>query len=421
MRLRGLAGILALLGAFTAGAQVPSPSPANAPQPGSEITVTLITVGLGQEVFERFGHNALWFHDSSTGEDVAYEWGLFSFLEPHFLARFLTGANRYWMGGRSPQSLVDSEHRAGRPITLQRLNLTPLQALRLRDFVRWNSQDEHKFYRYDYFQDNCSTRLRDALDMALGGVIKRATDSVKTETTFRRESVRLTDGDRPIQAGIDIALGRPADSRLTEWQTFFIPMHLRDALRTMRVPDAAGKEVPLVASERMIGVQDPAAEIPDLPAAPRLVIRYGLLGILLAAVVVGLRVLAVTRRSAVWGLALFGAGWSLVCGILGVILLMAWLFTKHVFWAYNENVLLLTPLSLALVILAPAALLSRRATGAARVVSFLIAASALVATLLAIIPGGQENRAIVAMILPVHVALALALGTQRAPLAARRT
>jgi hypothetical protein len=400
------------------GAQTPAPSTPSAPP--SDVTVTLVTFGLGQEVFERFGHNALWFHDASTGEDVAYHWGLFSFGEPGFLVRFLTGDTNYWMGAVDARALIDSERRAGRPTTLQRLNLTPAQATALRDFVRWNARDENRFYRYDYFRDNCSTRLRDAIDRAVGGALKRATDSLPTSLTYRRESVRLTEGDAPVQAGIDIALGRPADVPLTAWQSFFIPMRLRDAVRTVRIPGPGGVEVPLVANERVVALPPNAKPIAEAPFAPRLAIRYGLLGVAFAALVVILRVMMLSRRGAAWGLALFGSAWSLLCGVLGVLLLLAWLATRHVFWAHNETVLLLTPLSLMLVVLIPASILSRRGERAARMVAAIVAAFGLVALVLALIPGGQESRAVVALLLPVHVALAWALALPRSPHAASR-
>ena len=83
------------------------------------------------------------------------------------------------------------------------------------------------------------------------------------------------------------------------------------------------------------------------------------------------------------------------------------------FWAWNENLLLLTPLSLVLVLLIPAALLSRRRERAARMTAAVIAGLSLVALLLALLPGGQENLAIVAMLLPVHLAIAWALALPR--------
>ena len=71
--------------------------------------------------------------------------------------------------------MVDFYRRLGRTITLQRLNLTAQQKRRLRADLRRNALDENKYYRYDYFVDNCSTRLRDALDRALDGALRAAT------------------------------------------------------------------------------------------------------------------------------------------------------------------------------------------------------------------------------------------------------
>lgn len=417
MILRRLAISLVLLFASPgrAAAQTPPvPATAVAPVPGSEITVTLVTFGLGEEVFERFGHNALWFHDGRTLQDSAYHWGLFSFNEPGFLVRFLTGETKYWMGAVDARELIEAERSRGRPATLQRLNLTPAQALELREFVRWNALDENKFYRYDYFGDNCATRLRDALDRAVGGAIRRATDTARTTLSYRRESLRLTDGLHLVQAGMDIALGRPADVPLTKWESFFIPMRLRDAARGIRIPGPDGVDVPLVAQEEIVPLPPEAKPIPEAAITPRLTPRFAVLGILLGALVVVLRVMMLTRRSAAWGLALFGSAWSLLCGVLGVILLFAWIATKHVFWASNENVLLLTPFSLALVMLIPAAVLSGHRERAARMIASIVALLGVVAAVLAIVPGGQENGAVVALFLPVHLALGWALALPRA-------
>jgi hypothetical protein len=402
-----LAGALA-----TAGAQAStSPAPAVAvPEPGSELEITLITFGLGQEVFERFGHNALWVHDGTHGIDIAYDWGNFSFRQPGFLRRFLTGDTHYWMEGKDANAMVEYYRQLGRPITLQRLNLTPAQRRSLFAFLRWNARDENMYYRYDYFVDNCSTRLRDALDRALGGALRTATDSVRTALTYRRESVRLTDGDRPIQTGIDIALGRPADVPLTPWESFFIPMRLRDALRDVRVPAGpGGSAAPLVAEERVIAPLPGAAVVQELPTAPRLAWRLLLVGVVLAALIAGIRIMAISRRGAAWGLVLVAMAWSLVSGVIGVLLVLAWTATRHVFWAWNENLFQASPLSLLLVVLVPMALLQRRHERATRMDALAVLALSVIGMVLSLVPGGQENRAIVALFLPVHLAIAWAI------------
>ena len=376
--------------------------------PVSTLTATLITFGPGDEVWERFGHNALWIRDERAGTDVAYNWGLFDFDQPDFLQRFLSGDTNYWMAGEDAFRMIAAYHDIGRPITLQRLNLTSAQVDSLRSFLAWNALEENKYYRYDYFRDNCSTRLRDALDRALGGALRRATDTVQTALTYRGESVRLTSGDIPVQAGIDVALGRPADAPLTEWQSFFIPMRLRDAVRDLTVPAPDGTPVSLVIDQHTIApTSGPGVVVPTEP--PSLVLRYLVLGLLLAALVVGLRFLMVSRRGAAWGLALLGMVWSLLGGAVGALLIYMWVATKHVFWGWNENLLLLSPLSLLLVIYLPAALLRSRVVRTARRMTFAVAGLGVVALLLALLPGGQATLALVALILPVHLAFAWAL------------
>ena len=374
----------------------------------SGLTVTLITFGPGELVWERFGHNALWIHDERAGTDIAWNWGMFDFAQPDFLQRFLSGDTRYWMEGDDAYALIAAYHQVGRTITLQRLDLTQAQATALRDFVQWNSLEENKYYRYDYFRDNCSTRLRDAIDRVLDGALRRATDSVRTSFTYRGESVRLTSGLLPAQLGIDLALGRPADRPLTEWESFFIPMRLRDALRSVTIPSTTGAPIALVSDQRTIPpTVGPTVTVPAEP--PSLVLRYLVIGVVLAALAVVLRVIARSNRAAMWALALFGMLWSLLCGVIGSLLIYMWALTRHVFWAWNENLMLLSPLSLVLLVLLPAALLRSRGVGRARTVSRIIAVLGVLALLMSIVPGGQANLAIVALVLPLHLALAWAL------------
>jgi len=397
-------------GQSSPAATLPPPMLSTPVSGADDLDILLVTFGLGQEVFERFGHNAIWVHDRAAGTDVTYDWGNFSFRQPGFLRRFLTGDTRYWMEGKDANAMVELYRGLGRPITVQQLNLTPDQKRALRDFLRWNALEENKYYRYDYYLDNCSTRLRDALDRVLGGAIRAATDSVRTPLSYRRESVRLTDGDRPVQTGIDIALGRPADAPLTAWESFFIPMRLRDAVRHLSVPNGSGgARLPLVASEQTLAPYPGIPVVVERQTAPRLVWRLLAVGLVLAALVAGIRVMAVSRRGAVWGLALVTTTWSLLCGLVGVILVLAWTATRHIFWAWNENLFVLSPLSLALVVLLPAALLRQRGVRTARAMALAVVALGVVGLVLALLPGGQENRAIVALFLPVHLAIAWSL------------
>jgi hypothetical protein len=124
----------------------------------------------------------------------------------------------------------------------------------------------------------------------------------------------------------------------------------------------------------------------------------------------GLVVLAAGRARAGGRGARIGAGvlagtWSLVGGFVGTVLVLV-LFTDHRFMAWNENLFLFTPLSLGLMVLAPAALGAGRGVAAARVLARLVVGIALVGLLLQPLPWlHQANGIFFALALPVHLGL----------------
>lgn len=410
MTLRARARSLVVAIVVTCGSLSLPQAPARAQGvPGEELEVSVITMGQGDQVWERFGHNALWIRDRARGTDVAWNWGLFDFAAPDFVLRFVTGETRYWMEGHDVERTFALYRQLGRSITVQRLALTPAQRVAVRDYVEWNSREENRYYRYDYFLDNCSTRLRDVLDRALGGQLRRATEPIVTSTSFRSESVRLTGG--AAQAGITVALGQPADRPISAWQQMFVPMRLRDRLREVRVRGADGGLVPLVAEER---IEFTAARAPEPDEAPSLLVRFLLTGLALAALVGALGWIVVRDRAgasaARAGLAVIGGLWALASAIIGLALIGAKLATHHVFWFPNENLLQLSPLALPLVVLVPLALYRPRRARIPYRIAVVVAAVAVLALLLKALPWfRQDNLHVIALALPVHLALAWVL------------
>ena len=397
--------------ATTAGSQPPTAPVARA-EPGASLEVTVLTFGQGEYVWERFGHNALQVDDRATGMSEVWHWGLFDFEQPNFVGRFLTGDTKYWMEGFDPMSMVEAYERYDRTIIAQRLAMTPAQKQALLDFLRWNEQDAHKYYRYDYFRDNCSTRLRDALDTALGGALRTALAARPTALTHRGESLRLVNGMPLTQAGMHVALGHPADVPMTAWQAAFVPMRLRDDLRTIRVADAAGHLVPLVADERVIYTSH---REPEAERARNLVPGFLLVGLVLAALLAVLGALA--ARGATGSRAAFGtlgALWGFVPGLVGLVLLLAWTVTRHDFWDRNENLFQLGPQSLPLLVLVPLALARPAWHARAYRWALVVLAISVAGLLVKLLPMfRQPNLAVIALALPAHAALAWALLQQR--------
>ncbi len=311
-------------------------------EPGSSLQISVLTFGQGDAVFERFGHNALRVRDTLAGEDLAYNWGMFSFDEPQFLQRFLSGDTRYWVEAFPSAWLIDIYAQQDRESVEQVLALTPAQRLQIAAAVRANALEQNRYYRYDYFLDNCSTRLRDVLDAALQGSLKGRFTAVRTDRTFRSESVRLTAPDALAQAGIDVALGPRADQPLTAWESMFIPMRLRDHLREVTVPAPEGGTRPLVQEEILL---HRATRAPEL--AERRGLALGALGPVLGAWMLLLAPVAVAgRRRTRIPAAVMAALWYGVTGVLGLALLGMWIGSAHVFWYENLNLLLISPLGL---------------------------------------------------------------------------
>lgn len=414
------AGALCVAAPADAGAQAAAPLPDNVaqtpppPAPGADaqldsaravrgqsVSVAIYTYGPGDEVFERFGHIALAVTDANTGEDIAFNWGMFDFEQPNFLGRFLTGDTRYWMAGYRTFEFNAAYQAQNRTIRKQVLNLSPMQRGALYDFVSWNAREENKYYRYDYYNDNCSTRVRDALDWVLRGALKTALDSTNGHHTWRDETARITADNAPVYAGIQIALGRNADRHLTRWQLAFLPEYLAEDLARIRVHG-----MPVITQDTVLFTASRTPMPADAPYRTMLFLAIGLaLGVLVF----------VLARVAPPVLGMFGVLWYAVGGILGTALLLAGTVTKHVpYMGSNLNLTLLSPLLVAAAATWVVRARATRAGRAGRALAAVVAAIALVGLVLEHLPGFTQGSMMLFMaIVPVHVALAITANRTR--------
>ncbi len=368
---------------------------------GQSVSVAVYTYGPGDEVFERFGHIALAVTDANTGEDIAFNWGMFDFEQPNFLGRFLTGDTRYWMAGYRTFEFNTAYQAQNRTIRKQVLNLSPMQRGALYDFVAWNAREENKYYRYDYYNDNCSTRVRDALDWVLRGALRTALDRTDGHHTWRDETARITADNMPVYAGIQIALGRNADRHLTRWQLGFLPEYLADDLARVRV-----NGMPVISQDTVVFTASRTPMPADAPYRTMLFLAIGLaLGVLVFAL----------ARVAPPVLGVFGVLWYAVGGILGTALLLAGTVTKHVpYMGSNLNLTLLSPLLLAAAATWVVRARATRAGRAGRALAAVVAGIALVGLVLEHLPGFTQGSMMLFMaVVPVHVALAITANRQR--------
>ena len=406
-----LLGAITLLGGFLSSAaqgQTPLPAArsAAAPQPDSGLKVFLMTFGPGRQVWERFGHNALWIHDPADGSDLAYNYGLFDFHQHNFLLRFARGQMWYWMAGYPAAAYIDQYERDNRSIWIQELELPARAKIQLAEFLRWNALPEHRYYHYDYYRDNCSTRVRDAIDRVLNGALRRWTDTIPAYTTYRFHTQRLTTNDPAIFTALLAALGPGVDRPISAWQEMFLPLKMREWVRTMTVPGPDGHPIPLVRSERTI-FESTLPAPPDTP--PDWVPWYLLLGVAIGGATLALAAPARSSAAGRFGFLVVSGGWLVLAGLAGVVLAGLWGLTDHVMAYRNHNLFQLDPIALALV---PAVVVAmRRGTPSWAVkIAWLVVALALIGLALKLLPGwGQVNGPIIALALPAHAGVAAAL------------
>jgi Domain of unknown function (DUF4105) len=393
--------ILLLLPLFAFAQETPK-------SPGDDLDVALITFGPGEEVWERFGHNAILIRDRASGVQKLYNYGMFDFAQENFFLNFARGRMMYRIAVSDPAQDFPIYREEGRWIVQQDLNFTPTQRAALRDALDVNARPENAQYRYDYFRSNCSTRVRDMLDATVNGAIRNQTIAPSRGFTYRMDALRLMRPDLLVMLGIDAGLGPLADRRLTYWDESFVPSELMRHVRDVRVSDpATGESRALVARETRLA----EARVPDPnDYPPAWIWRALIVGIVFALLLLGLSAL----RRRIWARALFGtvaSVCSLVLGLAGIVLLGLWLLTDHESAWRNENLLLFDPLCL---LLLPCWLSSFRARWRPSVfalrIGLLIALLAGVAFFVKVLPAfPQDNRFWIALLLPIQIAFAVAL------------
>ena len=369
----------------------------------------LITLGPGKEIYEQFSHNAIWIHDKSEPgkyQDVAFNYGLFSF-GGDFVFRFLIADAQYWMAGQDALEMLEIYKGEDRSISIQDLTLTASQTDDLAAFLWNNARPENRFYNYNYYTDNCSTRIRDALDRVVGGAISEQTKTQLTGRTYRFHSLRAMAGNPFLYLCLDYVIGQPGDRDLSRWDEMFLPQFLQEHLRGVNLNGA-----PIVSSER----EYYRSTRPDIPSAPPDLLKWCLLaGCSISMVMLLCDRVSANSRAARIGRNVLLFGWLLLTSLAGLILTFLNLATNHWATRSNENMLQMAPLAITCLVLMPWAM--RRGRDGPRHARILRFCAGTSLTLLALSFAGlllkvfpafyQANWRIISLSLPVHAAVAM--------------
>ena len=371
--------------------------------PGSSLSVYLLTVEPGDLIYELFGHNALVIRDADTGYEAAFNFGIFNDTAEGFYLRFLKGRMMYQVQAQSLPRMLAAFRAHNRRIWAQELDLEPARKARLLQLLRTAVLPENYIYPYQYYLNNCSTKLRDALDTVLDGQLRAATDGAPTGATWRQDTRRLTSTDAVGYLAIDLVLGPKGDEPTNRWDEMWIPMKLRDTAGALFVTRADGTHTPLVRSEELWVDSTREHEPVTAPSLDLLFLLSGLVaGLILS--FLGYRSAAGARLGRL-GLGLSTSIWGLFCFVAGTVMIgVHW--TDHDFMYWNQNVLLFSPLGIGVVAGVLRVVRKGRTSIWGRRFVLGSLALAVVALILNLIPGTSTgNRQMIAFALPIHLSM----------------
>ena len=300
--------------------------------------VSLLTADPGTELYSSFGHSAIRLREiGPDGRDLVFNFGTFDFDTPNFYGKFATGKLNYMLSVVPYDRFIIEYDYYKRGLREQVLDLNQEQKDFLLQHLDAQYAPERRFYKYDFFYNNCATKIRDAFDIAMGEQLVWS-DSVAEEKTFRNLIDEFVLPLPWADFGIDLALGAVIDRPATELEKQFLPTYMEQAFANATIFEN-GVSRPLVKQSRVL-LEYPKEEAQQSLLNPTVIFWF--LVVLFAA----LTLYGFKKGKLMKGLdvALFGS-----VGILGVVVAFLWFFTDHSATAWNWNILWAFPGHLVLV------------------------------------------------------------------------
>lgn len=301
--------------------------------PMDSVEFSLLTCQPHDEVYSLYGHTAIRYHELRPGGlDWAFNYGVFDFKKPHFVARFVFGLTDYELGAYPYKYFVKEYRRFGSMVTEQVLNLTDEEKMALHDALAINLRPENKIYRYNYFYNNCTTKARDIIESCINGKVEYA--GREDYTPSYRDMVHSMTRNNPwSRFGNDLLLGIKADWKTDLRQQEFLPGNLMYDFDHAQIY-SNGSYRPLIKERRIAvpaGVQIIESGFPLSPLACAAIL-------LAVGIVIFFFEWRKKRAFVLWDVLLM-----MTTGTIGIVLTLM-LFSQHPTVSLNLQIILCNPL-----------------------------------------------------------------------------
>ena len=302
--------------------------------------ISLLTCSPGDELYSSFGHSAIRVRQVvPEGQDVVFNYGTFDFSAPNFYGKFAMGRlDDYYLSVTTYADFIREYDYYQRDVREQILDLRGQQQSFLIQHLWVEADPSRRFYSYEFFYNNCATKIRDAFEIALGDDLVWAEEVAEEEKTFRNLIDEYVYPLPWADLGIDLALGSVIDIDATEREEQFLPDYMEAAFAKATI-QGDGPTRPLVKSSQVI------LEYPKTEYQLYFLNPYTLMW------AVAILFIAVTffghkKKRLLIG---FDLGLFSILGILGIVVTFLWFFTDHTATKWNWNILWAFPGHLVLV------------------------------------------------------------------------
>lgn len=301
-----------------------------------QATISLITCSFDERsLLTEFGHSALRVYDPACGIDNAYHYGVLDFHSPDFLIDFVKGelGSRFAVSDYSAFKLNYTYF--NRPVNEQSLNLTPEQKQKIFNYLNWNALPENRIYHYDYFTNNCGTKLRDVFIKSLGNEIQFELAKTNIDDTYRNLLKPYLVNNPWTGLLFDVCLGLPADRVISIEEKMLLPYSLKEILQNSKI--LHGDTLTYLLIQSQFPSFEKSASIRYNLYHPQVLL--GLVGFILVAISIWD---FKSRKISLW------VDWAVFCltGLIGTLLLICWLVFNHKPMGFNMNLFWALPVNL---------------------------------------------------------------------------
>jgi hypothetical protein len=298
--------------------------------------VSLITCDPGDEIYSHFGHSAIRIQNNNKKIDLVVNWGLFSFSDGQlqFGYDFAKGRLKYFMGFQKMDDFLLEYKETQRGVSVQELNFNSKEKKEFLNLIDENYKPENREYRYEFFYDNCSSRIRDLIIRTIGNNLKLDISLDSNQFTFRDIIHSFLKNEPWLNLGIDLVLGKRIDVFVDNYNLMFLPKYLA-AISAKSLIKQANKSKSLISKTTIIiPSKNKESEVENIVFFSwiSLIVTLSLL---------------IIKRNIIFNI------WSTITltiiGVLGIILVFMWFGTDHQATKYNLNLLWATPFHLYLI------------------------------------------------------------------------